>query len=65
MDFLTQLDPGTIATIITAVLGVLSVVFGTKYKKFKDITRLAVDILEDNEVTKEEAVKFAKKIKNW
>lgn len=63
------MEPVTIATIISAILAVVGILFGKKYKKFKDLFNMVVAIvveakkaLEDDNVTKEEVKKILDKI---
>ena len=58
-------DLGTIATIISAILIVVSAVFGSKYKAVKNTFDQIDQAIEDDKVSKEELKKIwrqAKKI---
>lgn len=63
------MEPVTIATIISAILAVVGILFGKQYKKFKDLFNMVVGIvveakkaLEDDNVTKEEVKKILDKV---
>lgn len=64
MDILNFLDLGTIATLTTAGLTVAASVFGAKYKKYVNVVRQLLNMVEDDQITKEELKKFVKTIKN-
>lgn len=59
-----------IAAIVTALLTVLSSVFGVKYKKYKDWFGISVKVLDDldeaiqdDSITKKEIREIAKRVK--
>ncbi|MGP8322381.1 MAG: hypothetical protein ACT6FG_00065 [Methanosarcinaceae archaeon] len=52
-----------LAMMITAVLGALSLFYGTKYLSVKSALNEIVDALEDDTITKEEFVKIVLAIK--
>lgn len=60
MDFLEGIDLGTLATLITVGLTVLSALFGEKYAKYKRKCRMFVNMIDDDKVTKEEMKNFSK-----
>ena len=64
MEFFSMLDMGTIATLVTAGLTVATSVFGVKYKKYVNVVRELLNMVEDDQITKDELKKFVKTIKN-
>ena len=63
------MEPITIAGIISAILLVLTALFGKQYKKYKELFNVVVAIiveakkaLEDDKVTKEEVKKILDKV---
>jgi hypothetical protein len=61
MDFLT---PEIIAYFITAIIGVVGSVFGTKYAAIKKVFKVIIDAAEDERITPEEVQKIILAIKS-
>lgn len=60
MEFL---NAEVIAYLITAVLGVVGSIFGTKYAELKKVFRIIVESAEDEKITPEEVQKIIIAIK--
>lgn len=61
-----------IALMATAVLGIISLYFRSKYKLFKetareftDIVNTLLDMIEDDQVTEDEIKEFSKQVKKF
>lgn len=52
-----------ITSILTIVFGATTLYFGGKYKRFKSVLRLFIDMIEDDKITEEELKKFVNELK--
>ena len=58
------MEPTTMSAIVTIILGIVSSVFGTKYKKWKDWFKIARSMMDELiNVTEDETIEVPKEIK--
>lgn len=57
---LENIDAGILAEILTLILGLVTSIIGPKYRKSLKKYKAMMDVIEDGEITKEEAKKIKK-----